>query len=195
MSEAIPPKRVVVLHGYNANPGKHWFDWLAAELAPDGIAVSTPALPDSANPSLDAWLAAAREAIGAPDAGLVVIGHSLGSITAVKALAGLPHGGAGAWQLAGLVLVSGFDAPLANLPELDGFTAQTLDYGPIIQSTRNRRMIVSDNDEIVAPAFSRDLAEALEADVTVVPVGGHFRADDGYTSFPEVASAVRTMLA
>ncbi|RFA17150.1 hypothetical protein B7R22_01040 [Subtercola boreus] len=125
----------------------------------------------------------------------MVIGHSLGSITAVKALAGLSRGGAGGWQLAGLVLVSGFDAPLANLPDLDGFTARTVDYAPIIQSTRSRRMILSDDDEIVAPAFSRDLAEALEADVTVVPGGGHFRTADGYTSFPEVARAVRAMLA
>ncbi|MDF2443429.1 MAG: serine hydrolase [Subtercola sp.] len=195
MSDAPPTRRVVVLHGYNAHPGKHWFDWLAAELEPDGIAVFTPALPDSANPSLVAWLAAAHDAIGTPDAALVVIGHSLGSITAVKSLAALPADDAGGWQLGGLVLVSGFDSSLPNLPDLDGFTAETVDYAPIIRNTRSRRMIVSDDDEVVAPALSHRLAAALHAEVTVVPGGGHFRSDDGYTSFAEVARDVRAMLA
>ncbi|RFA07912.1 hypothetical protein B7R54_00795 [Subtercola boreus] len=195
MSEATPTRRVVVLHGYNAHPGKHWFDWLAAELAPEGITVFTPALPDSAEPQLHAWLASARDAIGTPDDGLVVIGHSLGSITALKALAALLGPAPGPARLGGLVLVSGFDRRLANLPGIDGFTVATVDYAPIIRCTRSRRMIVSDDDEIVAPALSHDLAAALDAEVTVVPGAGHFCQEDGYTSFPEVARVVRAILA
>ncbi|NKY07141.1 serine hydrolase family protein, partial [Cellulomonas hominis] len=38
--------RVVVLHGYQAAPDAHWFGWLAADLARDGVGVHVPALPD-----------------------------------------------------------------------------------------------------------------------------------------------------
>src|SRR5690606_4159780 len=59
--------RVVVRHGYTAHPGKHWFGWLAAELAPHGITVEVPALPGTEHPEARAWTDAALAAIGTLD--------------------------------------------------------------------------------------------------------------------------------
>ncbi|RFA23540.1 RBBP9/YdeN family alpha/beta hydrolase [Subtercola boreus] len=197
----LPVTRVVVLHGYTANPGRHWFRWLADELSPHGITVTTPALPDSSEPQPEAWVQAAREAIGEPDEGLVVVGHSLGCITALEALAGTRGGSAAGpgsdrgsdWRLGALILVAGFDTGLSSLPALDGFTARPIDYAPIIRNTRVRRMIASDNDPVVAPALSHDLAASLRADVTVVAGGGHFGTDDGFDTFPLLAELVRSL--
>lgn len=40
MGGVLPPdhsRRVVVLHGYQASPGAHWFGWLADDLRADGV--------------------------------------------------------------------------------------------------------------------------------------------------------------
>ncbi|MBF6329678.1 alpha/beta hydrolase [Nocardia transvalensis] len=51
-------------------------------------------------------------------------------------------------------------------------------------------MFYSDNDEIVPPAASQALAADLDAEQIVIPGGGHFPADDGFTKLPEALEAV-----
>ena len=79
-------RRVVVLHGYTAHPGKHWFGWLREQLAPLGVVTEVPALPDTEHPDAGAWTDAAVAAIGRVDADTAVVGHSLGTITAIRAV-------------------------------------------------------------------------------------------------------------
>ena len=38
----MPLRRVVILHGYTAHPGKHWFRWLREQLAPFGVTTEVP---------------------------------------------------------------------------------------------------------------------------------------------------------
>ena len=82
----MPLRRVVILHGYTAHPGKHWFGWLRDQLAPLGVTTEVPALPDTDNPQAGAWTDAAVAAIGRVDSDTAVVGHSLGTITAIRAL-------------------------------------------------------------------------------------------------------------
>ncbi len=183
--------RVVVLHGYQASPRDHWFGWLDAELAADGIRVEVPELPVSHAPDPQRWVAAARAAIGVPDAATVVVGHSLGCVTALHALSGV----AAPWALGGLVLVAGFDRPLPDLPELDAFSATRPDHPGIAAATAHRHVLASQDDAVVPVRFSRDLAVALDATLTTVPHAGHFLGIDGHTELPAVAALVRESLA
>ena len=66
-------RRVVVIHGYTANPEANWFRWLQRELAADGIAVEIPALPDPQAPDRDAWVAAALAKAAARDSDLAIL--------------------------------------------------------------------------------------------------------------------------
>jgi len=185
-------ERVVVLHGYRAGPGSHWFGWLARELASDGVSTTIPRLPDSADPRPEPWIATAREAIGRPDEGLVVVGHSLGVVTALHALDAFRGG----WSLGGLVAVAGFVDPLTNLPGLDPFIARRPDLARTRARTRRRASILSDDDEIVAPELSADLARLLGGAEILLPGGGHFLSIQGCTELPVLrdwigASALR----
>lgn len=182
--------RVVVLHGYQAAPDAHWFGWLAADLARDGVGVHVPALPDPHAPDPAAWVAAARAAIGTPDESAVVVGHSLGCVTALHALSATP----GAWRLGGLVLASGFDTPPPAVPEVAAFVDTLPDHARLVAATPARHVIGSDDDAVVDPALTRALAERLDATYDVVPGGGHLLAREGFTTLPVLRDRVRAAL-
>lgn len=188
MSRGAP--RVVVLHGYGSSPSRNWFPWLRLELASSGIEVSVPHLPDPAHPRVGAWCDAARTAIGSPDAELVVVGHSLGTATALRALDGI----AGPWTLGGLILVAGFDRPLPRYPELDDFTTPSLDYRSLATRILERHIFVSTNDPDVPPEITRGLARRLAATLHPVNNAGHFLGSDGYVRMPLVAELARGIL-
>ena len=196
------PSRATILHGYLATPDDHWFPWLAGRLEAAGFEVRVPALPESARPDAAAWHAAAVDAIGDVRDGDAVIAHSLGGLTALRALADLAGQRAAerrmpgtdpgsprslAHRLGTLVLVAGFCEPLESLPELDDFIAA--DAGPagavhmpgIRDLVRGTSMVRSDDDAIVPAAASDALAAALEVPVEVVPGAGHFLASEGVT--------------
>jgi uncharacterized protein len=184
------PARVVVLHGYQASPDAHWFAWLADDLRPDGVDVAIPALPEPQAPDPAAWLGAARAAIGVPDERTVVVGHSLGCVTALHALSATP----GDWRLGGLVFASGFVAPPSAVPEVAAFTATAPDHDRLVAATAARHVVGSDDDAVVEPALTRALAERLAATFDLVPGGGHLLGREGFTTLPVVRDRVRAAL-
>lgn len=173
-------QRLVILHGYTAAPESHWFPWLSEVFSPLGVEVEIPALPQSQAPRLQPWVSAAREAIGEVDEDLVVLGHSLGCITALHALAEAPRSA----RLGGLVMVSGFAAPLATLPELDAFTERVPDLEGIAPRVRHRSVITAEDDEIVPAEASARLAERLDAELETLSDGGHFLDREGHLTLP-----------
>jgi len=172
--------RVVIVHGYGATPRAHWFPWLNSTLTPGGVTVTSPELPDPEAPRPGAWEQAVTDALGRPDAGTWVVAHSLGGITALRALAGLDQ----PWQLGGLILVAGFTGRLAALPALDDYLDADVDAEGLSRHITARHLIRSDDDPVVPPAASDELARRLGADRHVVTGAGHFLGDDGFTALP-----------
>jgi len=184
-----PLRRLIVAHGYNASPSKHWFPWLQSSLP--SVDVIVPALPNSTDPDRSEWLAELTATIEQPDPDTVIVGHSLGCITTLLALDAIP----GEWQLGGLILVAGFDDNLPNLPQLNPFTAEP-SYNPqkIISRTRFRSAIYSDNDGIVNPRFSRRLAQRLRCEEIEVVGGCHFLDREGVTELPSVLQQLERLV-
>lgn len=79
--------RAVIAHCWTGTPGSGWYPALASRLAALGYAVHTPLLPDTDDPRPEAWHSALTRAIGRPDAGLLLLGHSLGALAATRWLA------------------------------------------------------------------------------------------------------------
>ncbi|PWC06812.1 RBBP9/YdeN family alpha/beta hydrolase [Mycetocola zhujimingii] len=180
--------RIVVAHGYNAAPDRHWFPWLVEQFAP-GV-VSVAALPNPTAPEPEPWVNALAATVGRVDDETILIGHSLGCITTLRYLERMP----GPWRLRGLILVAGFVSPLPNLPQLDAFTTPPIDVHSLAGNIEHRHVFGSDNDTTVAPKFTAELARELAAPLTIVPGAGHFVDRLGCFSIPELLPVVNGMM-
>ncbi|SEB45979.1 RBBP9/YdeN family alpha/beta hydrolase [Arthrobacter woluwensis] len=186
MASTTTGRRALIFHGYGATPEDHWFGWLAERLEDDGIPVTVPALPDPLGPDPVVWEDAVRTALGTPDAGTIVVAHSLGCLTVLRALGSL----AGPWRLGTLVLVAGFLDPLPALPGLDGFIADGSPVDGLAERLDRLVVLRSDRDEFVPTAHTDRLAALLGTEPQVVDGAGHFLADDGVTEAPAIHDAV-----
>ncbi|QEO09130.1 RBBP9/YdeN family alpha/beta hydrolase [Protaetiibacter larvae] len=186
----MPLRRVVILHGYTAHPGKHWFGWLREQLAPLGVVTEVPALPDTEHPDAAAWTDAAVAAIGRIDAHTAVVGHSLGTITAIRALGRVVAEQPDA-RLGALALVASFVDPVPIYPELDPFT-RGLPSLPGLAARIDRRLVLrSDDDPEVPIALTPPVAAGLDAELVVVPGAAHFCESQGVTTLPPLAAWLR----
>lgn len=172
--------RAVIVHGYTADPRRHWFPWLTDQLASRGVQVQAVALPDPAAPEPRAWQDALARVLATPDDRTWVIAHSLGVVAALRHLATLPL----PWSLGGLVAVSGFTDPLPGLPELDGFVSSAVDLEPIVANVARRIVVRSDDDTTVPPSATDALARRLRTGPVVVHGAGHFLDEEGILELP-----------
>ncbi|WP_454294905.1 RBBP9/YdeN family alpha/beta hydrolase [Salana multivorans] len=186
MTSRTTPQRAAVFHGYGATPEDHWFGWLAGRLETDGIETTIPALPHPLAPDGEQWEKVVRSALGTPDRHSVVIAHSLGCLTVLRALRSLPR----SWRLGALVLVSGFVDALPALPELDRFIGDGCDLTGLQDHVDRIVVIRSDDDPLVPPPHTDRLADLLGVTVRVVPGAGHFLATDGITELPVAYDAI-----
>ncbi|NHN85867.1 serine hydrolase family protein [Acetobacter musti] len=184
----LSSRHYVIVHGYTANPEANWFPWLREQLERAGARVSVPAMPSPHAPVTESWDATLRDLLPRLSDDVVLIGHSLGCITILRYLMSRPP----AETAGGYVLVSGFDRRLSTLPELEAFTDIALDYDALRRRAAFRVSVFSDNDAIVDPSVSRDLAKALRTEVMEIPGGGHFLDREGYGSFPELSGLLLT---
>ena len=56
--------RVVVVPRWGGTPSDDWYPWAAAELEQEGVALEALAMPDPAQPEIEAWIAGRRGAPG-----------------------------------------------------------------------------------------------------------------------------------
>ena len=183
-------KRAFIIHGYGATPEDHWFSWLAQQLQAAGVATAIPALPDPEQPDFDRWQAA--QYIGKPQENHIFVAHSLGTISLLHFLSAARPA-----QIGGIFLVSGFDGRLPALPVIGDFNVDAyadrarIDHAALRAMTPQIHHVISDNDRVVAPERSLQLAERLGGTVHRVANGGHFLASDGFRTLPPLWQAMQ----
>jgi len=190
-ASGTPAKPIVyIVHGYRATPADHWFPWLQAQLVERGIETRVLALPDSSQPSAQAWADYLDRAVDRHDRATYFVAHSLGCIALLKHLQRQPSD----IQLGGMVLVSGFSAKLPALPQLDAFVGGPVTFNGVRQSVAERYVIAARDDQIVPYPLSVELARQLDAPLLSVDHGGHFLGSDGFTRMPQVLTLLWGMI-
>lgn len=179
------PKRAFLIHGWEGYPEEGWKPWLKNELQKRGFEVFVPAMPETKNPRMDAWIPHLAKLVGTPDKDCYFVGHSLGCITILRYLETLEEG----QEIGGAVLVAGFSNHL-NLKEFGTFFTKPIDWEKINSRCKKFVAIHSDNDPYVPLRHADIFKEKLNARVIILHNMKHFSGDDGINELPEALNAV-----
>lgn len=183
-------KRVVIVHGYTASPDDNWFPWLAEKLREDGVSVDVPQMPNSHSPEPMEWASRLQEVLPVASNDDFLVGHSLGCVSILRHVLALPAGS----TVGGALLVSGFAKALSSLPMLSAFTTSAIEAEEVKRRVLRRTSIFSDDDVIVSPAASAELADALSTRVVKVNNGGHFLDRDGFVQFRQAYDELKRLM-
>lgn len=180
-------KRVFIVHGWEGYPGEGWFPWLKSELEKGGFEVTVPAMPNTAEPEIKAWVGRLKKMVGQPDENTYLVGHSMGVQTILHYLESI-----NGKKVGGVVLVAGF----FNLVELDDeedeavarpWLETPIDCEVVKKATANITAIFSDNDKWVPLQENKKLFEERLGAKTIVQRGrGHFSGSDNIKELPVV---------
>lgn len=179
-------KKAIIVHGWEGHPGEAWFPWLKKELEQLGVQVEVPQMPDTENPTLGKWLPYLEKVVGEPDENLVIIGHSLANITALRFLEGLPEGK----RIGKLVMVGGYVDNL-GFKELDSFFQKPIDWANIKKHCSSFVAINSDDDQYVPLENADIFKEKLGAKVIIEHNKRHMGHEDNMVELQSVLEAVK----
>lgn len=177
---------ILILHAIDSHAGAHWEQWLHDELTTQGHTVLMPNLPAAEHPNRATWLSTVQTVVkNVPTNELVLVGHSLGVVTALDFIEHSPT------DVRGLISVAGFGRDYGA--ELNSYfmREREIDFTTIRQKVGKAFVFYGDNDPYVPQEVLADLAVKLDVPPTVIHNGQHLNTDAGYTTFPELPSALQ----
>lgn len=176
-------KRIILIHAWGETPQSCWYPWLKQQLEARGVEVIIPAMPNTDQPQIEAWVAKLKEIAPVPDKDTMFIGHSIGCQTILRYFEQLPDD-----LHVGDVL---FVAPWTHLKDLGTDSQQIakpwlttpFDWQKAKAHAASFTAFFSDDDEWVPLSEEQVFQDNLGATTKLFPKAGHF---DQQTEFPEV---------
>lgn len=184
-------KRVFIIHGWDGYPDEGWFPWLKKELEQKGFQVHVPAMPEPAEPKIEAWVSHLSKIVGNVDENTFFVGHSIGCQTILRYLENLPVDK----KVGGVAFVAGWFT-LMNLKTDEEkeiakpWLGTPFDFEKIRQHTKKFFAVFSDNDEVVPQENKKLFEERLSAKTELEHEKGHFSGSDGVKELMSVLNAI-----
>lgn len=178
-------KRVFIIHGWSGTPEEGWLPWLGKELEKEGCVVSIPAMPETDNPRIEAWVDYLSELVGKPDEHTYFVGHSIGCQTILRYLETIDT------KVGGAVFVAGW-FNLENLEDDETreiakpWIENPVSLQKVQQVLPFSTLIISDNDWYGAFEENKEKFAGLGSKIVVMHNAGHITQSDGYYELPEV---------
>lgn len=183
---------VVIVHGWEAEPGSNWFQWLKSNLEEDGIRCIIPDMPDSSRPKVAEWVNHLDQVIQSevtdPAARLILVGHSLGCITICHYLDRVKKAKAD-----GCVFVAGFSGNI-RIQAIKEFYETQADLANVRKKIGKSVSMLSLDDRAVPAEKSRELAAQLGSEIVELNGYGHFMGSEGVTKLPVILPELQKML-
>lgn len=162
--------RVILIHGFNANPTMNFHPWLADELRSKGFEVLTPELPLSTKDELDLpeIIETMKEQVGYLKSDDILLGHSLGAFIILQYLEAVEM----TETPRAVVLVA---SPWkVSRPELRRLFIADLDADVLMWKAREYVVVHARDDKMVPFEHGEKLAERLKARLVATEGEGHF---------------------
>ncbi|MGQ1140440.1 RBBP9/YdeN family alpha/beta hydrolase [Acinetobacter baumannii] len=182
-------RQIFVLHGYSASINDHWFLDLKHQIEDENTTVTLIPFPDSEHPDIDAWQKVLDDQIPAVNENTYFVAHSLGVITLLHFLQRRDY-----QNIGGMILVSGFSGPISDSSPLSPYITKSKVDTNYFGDIKKKLVYLSDNDDLVPPQLTIQLAKDIDAPYITVPNGGHFLGREGYTEFPQLVDSLKEML-
>lgn len=158
-------KNALILHGTSANPQANWFGWLKSILELNNYKVWVPQLPNADRPDMKAYHDFIFGSDFEFDEQTLIIGHSSGAVATLSLLEALPDG----QKIDTAVMVGVYR------PELRAFSSrEPIDPEKVRSKARRLVFIHSDNDPFCPLEDAKYFADALGAELVVLPGRDHF---------------------
>jgi len=163
--------RIILIHGFNANPEMNFHPWLRDELHQAGFEVLAPELPFSGEPDLFEWLKAMEEQVGRIDSEDIILGHSLGAVMALRYLEGAEMTG----TPRAVILVA---APWTHKrPEMRSFFTHELDADVLMWKASDFIIVHSKDDDLVPFDHAEKYRDILKGKLLERDKEGHYMGE------------------
>lgn len=182
-------RQIIVLHGYSASIDDHWFLDLKHQIEDEYTTVTLIPFPDSEHPDVDAWQKVLDQQIPKVDENTYFVAHSLGVITLLHFLERHDY-----QHIGGMILVSGFSGLISDSSVLNSYITKSKVDTEYFKGIKKKLVYLSDNDDLVPPKLTIELAKEIDAPYITVPNGGHFLGREGYTKFPQLVDSLKQIL-
>ncbi|MEK7114891.1 MAG: alpha/beta hydrolase [Patescibacteria group bacterium] len=187
-------KRVFIIHGWGGYPEEGWFPWLKSELEKKDFQVQIPAMPESEDPKIGAWVSHLSKAVGNADENTYFVGHSIGCQTILRYLESLPTGK----KVGAAIFVAGWFT-LTNLKTDEEkeiakpWLETSIDFDKVRQHTKKFFAVFSDDDENVPRENKKLFEDRLGAKTAMEHAKGHFSGGDGVKELPIILEAILSL--
>lgn len=180
-------KRIILIHAWGESPQSCWYPWLKQQLEGKGYEVVIPAMPNTDEPQIEAWVNTLSELAPEPNENTIFIGHSIGCQTILRYLEKLPT----ITKVDGVFFVTPW-THLENLEEESKPIAKPwletpIDWNVAKSHSSSFTAFFSDNDPWVPLNEEKVFQDRLNAGTRVFEGAGHF---DEQTQFPELLDKV-----
>ena len=165
--------RVILVHGFNADPTMNFHQWLANELRDRGFEVLTPTLSLKSGDELDPLkiIEELKTQVGFLKKDDILLGHSLGGVVVLRYLEA-----AEMTETPRAVILVASPWKVAR-PDLRHFFLDELDTDVVMWKAREFVVIHSTDDKLVPIEHGKKLAEVLKARFIQTNSDDHFMAE------------------
>jgi predicted alpha/beta hydrolase family esterase len=181
-----------IFHCWGGNGRSCWSGYLQDELEGRGARVLSPDFPDTDNPKLEKWLAAARTLVPhfARKDDWVLVSHSLGGPAILRLLESFAEGE----RVKAVVLVAGFAKDL-GIPQIRSFVDKDFDWEKIRKCAERFVVISSDNDPYIPLEEGERMARLLgpKCEFIVEHGAGHINEGAGFATYPRLMEIIRSL--
>lgn len=180
-------KEVVIVHLWEGYPEYCWYPKTKIELEEMGFVVDIPQMPEPNLPKQDIWVPILRDKVKNPSEDTYLIGHSIGAVTILRYLEGLPD----QQKVGGIVLVAGFTDDM-GYEVFGNFFTRPLNLEKIKSKARNFTVIISDDDPYIDMKYGYELSKKLDGELIIKEGLKHM--SEGCNSLPDIADAIRRQI-
>ena len=180
----VMPKIIIIRGNGNTTPQENWFPYVEKELGGQ-VEVINKEFPDPDLARASYWLPFIKT-LGA-DEQTILVGHSSGAVAAMRF--------AEKHKILGSVLVAACYTDLGNEQEkVSGYFDTAWDWPAIRNNQRWLIQFASTNDPYIPIAEARYINQQLKTEYHEYADRGHFGADTGATTFPQLVESLKRKL-